>query len=155
MSKVEEKLQELGLTLPEPPAKGGAYAPAKKFGKGLYYVSGCGPSTDGTPITGKLGEDVTVEQGYEYAKGSMLNVLAVLKREIGDLDKVKNAVKVTCFVASTADFYSQPQVANGGTELLMQIFGEEIGTPSRSAIGMSALPGNMPVETEALFAVEE
>ncbi len=155
MSKVEEKLQELGLTLPEPPAKGGAYAPAKKFGKGLYYVSGCGPSTDGTPITGKLGEDVTVEQGYEYAKGSMLNVLAVLKREIGDLDKVKNAVKVTCFVASTADFYSQPQVANGGTELLMQIFGEEIGPPSRSAIGMSALPGNMPVETEALFEVEE
>lgn len=155
MSKVEEKLQGLGLTLPEPPAKGGAYAPAKKFGKGLYYVSGCGPSTDGTPITGKLGEDVTVEQGYEYAKGSMLNVLAVLKREIGDLDKVKNAVKVTCFVASTADFYSQPQVANGGTELLMQIFGEEIGTPSRSAIGMSALPGNMPVETEALFEVEE
>ena len=154
MSKVEEKLRELGLALPEPPAKGGAYAPVKKFGKGLYYVSGCGPSTDGTPITGKLGEDVTVEQGYGYAQGSMLNVLAVLKREIGDLDKVKNAVKVTCFVASTPDFYGQPQVANGGTELLMKIFGEEIGTPSRSAIGMSVLPGNMPVETEALFEVE-
>ena len=154
MSKVEEKLQELGLTLPEPPAKGGAYAPVKQFGKGLYYVSGCGPSTDGSAITGKLGEDVTVEQGYAYAQGCMLNVLAVLKREIGDLDKVKNAVKVTCFVASTPDCYAQPQVANGGTELLMKVFGEEIGTPSRSAIGMSVLPGNMPVETEALFEVE-
>ena len=94
------------------------------------------------------------EQGYAYAQGCMLNVLAVLKREIGDLDKVKNAVKVTCFVASTPDFYAQPQVANGGTELLMKVFGEEIGTPSRSAIGMSVLPGNMPVETEALFEVE-
>lgn len=154
MSQVEKKLQELGLTLPPPPAKGGLYVSAKRFGGNLVYISGCGPSTDGTPIVGKLGAEVTAEQGYEYAKGSMLNVLAALKAEIGDLDKVKSAVKVTCFVASAPDFYSQPQVANGGTQLLMDVFGPAVGTPTRSAIGMSVLPGNMPVETEAIFEVE-
>ena len=154
MSKIEERLQELGLSLPTPPGKAGSYAPAKKFGGNLYFISGCGPSI-GEPITGCLGVNVTTKQGYEYAKNSMLNVLAVLKREIGDLDKVKNVVKVTCFVASAPDFYAQPQVANGGTELLIQLFGEEVGTPSRSAVGVSALPLNMPVETEALFEVEE
>ena len=153
MSQIEERLQELGLSLPTPPAKAGSYAPAKKFAQGLYFISGCGPST-GEPITGCLGKDVTAEQGYEYAKTSMLNVLAVLKREIGDLDKVKNVVKVTCFVASTPDFYAQPQVANGGTQLLIDLWGQEEGAPSRSAIGMSVLPGNMPVETEAIFELK-
>ncbi|NBK77473.1 RidA family protein [bacterium D16-76] len=154
MSKIEEKLKGMGLTLPEPPAKGGMYAPAKRFGCNLVYISGCGPSTDGTPITGKLGAEVNTEQGYAYAQGCMLNVLAVLKREIGDLDKVKSAVKVTTFVASAPDFYQQPQVANGGTQLLVDLFGQEAGAPSRSAVGMSVLPNNMPVETEALFEVE-
>lgn len=154
MSRIEEKLKEMGLTLPIPPAKGGVYAPAKRFGGNLVYISGCGPSTDGTPITGKLGETVTEEQGCAYARGSMLNVLAVLKREIGDLDRVKSAVKVTCFVASSPDFYNQPQVANGGTQLLIDLFGQEAGAPTRSAIGLSVLPGNMPVETEAIFEVE-
>lgn len=154
MSKVEEKLQALGLTLPEPPAKGGLYSPAKRFGEKLVYISGCGPSLDGTPITGKLGAEVTQEQGYEYARNSMLNVLAVLKREVGDLDLVKSAVKVTCFVASAPDFYNQPQVANGGTQLLMDLFGQEAGAPSRSAIGQNVLPGNMPVETEGIFELK-
>ena len=154
MSKIEEKLKEMGLALPEPPAKGGMYAPAKRFGCNLVYISGCGPSTDGTPISGKLGAEVNTEQGYTYAQGCMLNVLAVLKREIGDLDKVKSAVKVTTFVASAPDFYQQPQVANGGTQLLVDLFGQEAGAPSRSAVGMSVLPNNMPVETEALFEVE-
>ena len=154
MSKIEEKLTALGLTLPQPPAKGGLYAPAKRFGGKLVYISGCGPSLDGSPVTGKLGAEVTENEGYIYARNTMLNVLAVLKREVGDLDKVKSAVKVTCFVASTPDFYNQPQVANGATQLLMDLFGEEAGAPSRSAIGMCVLPGNMPVETEALFELE-
>ena len=81
----------------------------------------------------------------------MLNVLAVLKREIGDLGRVKNLVKITTFVASTPDFYDQPQVANGGSELLAKLFDE---VPSRSAVGMAVLPGNIPVETEALFEIE-
>lgn len=151
MSKVEEKLKEMGLALPQPPAKGGLYSPAKRFGEKLVYISGCGPVIDGTPVVGKLGAEVTEEKGYEYARNSMLNVLAVLKREIGDLDLVKSAVKVTCFVASAPDFYNQPQVANGGTRLLMDLFGEEAGAPSRSAIGQCVLPGNIPVEIEAIF----
>ena len=146
MSKIEERLEALGLSLPTPPAKAGSYAPAKKFAGNLYFISGCGPSI-GSPITGCLGKDVTAEEGYEYAKNCMLNVLAVLKREIGDLDKVKNVVKVTCFVASTPDFYAQPQVANGGTELLIQLFGEEVGMPSRSGWVSVPCPLNMPVET--------
>lgn len=154
MSKIEEKLAQLGIQLPEPPAKGGVYAPAKIFGGNLVYISGCGPVIDGTPIVGKCGAEVSVEAGYEYAKNCMLNVLAVLKREIGDLDRVKSAVKVTCFVASTPDFYSQPQVANGGTQLLIDLFGQEIGAPTRSAVGMSVLPGDIPVEIEALFEIE-
>jgi hypothetical protein len=80
-------------------------------------------------------------------------VLAVLEKYIGDLNKVKNCVKILTYVAGTEDFYDQPQVANGGSQLLIDIFGEEIGAPSRSAIGMIALPGNNPVETEALFEV--
>ena len=152
MSRIEEKLRDMGRTLPEPPAKGGMYAPAKRFGGSLVYISGCGPSTDGSAITGKLGEDVTTEQGYAYARGCMLNVLAVLKREIGDLDKVKSAVKVTCFVASAPDFYEQPQVANGATKLLQEVFGDEVGLPTRSAIGVNVLPGNIAVEIEALVS---
>lgn len=148
---VEEKLAEMGLSLPTPPPKGGVYSPAKPFcGGKLIYVSGCGPVID-EPVTGKLGAEVTLEKGQEYARNAMLNVLAVLKREIGDLGRVKNLVKITTFVASTPDFYDQPQVANGGSELLSKLFGE---VPSRSAVGMAVLPGNIPVETEALFEIE-
>ncbi len=150
---VYEKLKALNLTLPPPPPKGGAYTPAKRFAGNLVYVSGCGPKLD-TPITGKLGRDFTVEEGYIYARNCMLNVLAVLEAAIGDLRRVKCAAKVLTLVASADDFYQQPAVANGGTELLRDLFGEEIGLPARSAIGVNTLPGNIPVETEALFEVE-
>lgn len=152
--KIEQKLNELGIVLPEPPAKGGLYAPAKIFAGNLVYVSGCGPSFPGENITGKCGENVTAEQGYVYAKKCMMNVLALLKRELGSLDRVKCVAKITCFVASATDFYAQPDVANGATQLLKDIFGEENGLPSRSAIGMAVLPNNMPVEVEALFEIE-
>ena len=151
---IEAKLNAMGLTLPQPPAKGGVYAPAKVFCGKLVYISGCGPVLDGTPITGKLGAEVSVEQGQLYARNCMLNVLAVLKREIGDLSRVKSVVKITTFVASTDDFYQQPQVANGGSQLLIDLFGEQAGAPTRSAVGMNVLPGNIPVETEALFEIE-
>ncbi len=154
MSKIEDKLKELGLTLPPPPGKAGLYVSAKRFNGNLVYISGCGPSVDGVPIKGKLGIDYTAEQGYGLAKNSMLNVLAALKGVIGDLDKVKSAVKVTCFVASAPDFTGQATVANGGTQLLMDLFGEEVGAPTRSAVGMAVLPLDFPVETEALFEVE-
>lgn len=149
---IYEKLKELNITLPTPPAKGGVYSPSKRFGCNLVYISGCGPVLD-EAITGKLGKDFTAEQGYEYARNCMLNVLAVLQDNIGDLNKVKSAVKVLTLVASADDFYAQPAVANGGTQLLIDIFGQEVGAPTRSAIGVNVLPGNIPVETEAIFEI--
>ena len=149
---VYERMKELGLTLPKAPAKGGLYSPIKQFGSGLVYVSGCGPNIT-EPIKGKLGKDYSIEQGQLFAKNCMLNVLAVLENNIGDLRKIKNCVKILTLVASADDFYDQPAVANGGTQLLIDIFGPEVGTPSRSAIGVNALPNNMPVETEGLFEI--
>lgn len=151
---VYEKMKALGITLPPPPPKGGVYAPAKRFLETLVYVSGCGPSL-GAPVAGRLGREFSVEEGQAHARACMLNVLATLQAEIGDLRKVKSAVKILTLVASADDFTQQPAVANGGSQLLADLFGEEAGTPSRSAIGVNVLPGNIPVETEALFELHE
>ncbi|NLB43109.1 MAG: RidA family protein [Clostridiales bacterium] len=150
---VDVRMKEIGIELPKAPATGGVYAQAKEFGQGLIYISGCVPTIDGKSPLGKLGAEISLEQGQECAKNAMLNVLAVLEKKIGDLNKVKNAVKILVFVAGTDEFYQHPQVANGGSQLLVDIFGEDIGAPSRSAIGVNALPGNVPVEIEALFEV--
>lgn len=152
---VYDKLKELGLELPKAPSKGGVYSPCKRFGAGLAYISGCGPVINGEQVTGKLGCEFSIEEGQKYAQQSMLNVLSVLETEIGDLNKVKDVVKILVFVASTDDFYFQPQVANGASNLLVELFGEGAGTPTRSAIGLNVLPGNIPVEIEAIFQVEE
>ena len=149
---IYERLKELGITLPKAPAKGGVYAPAKQFCHGLVYVSGCGPNI-AEQIKGKLGREFTVAQGQQFARNCMLNVLAVLEANIGDLRKIINCVKILTFVASADDFFEQPAVANGGSQLLIDLFGPDIGTPSRSAIGVNALPFNMPVETEGLFEI--
>ena len=150
---VYEKMKELGITLPKVPAKGGVYTPAKHFGANLVYISGCGPVLEET-IEGKLGAEFTLEQGQQFARNCMLNVLAVLEAGIGDLRKVKNVAKILTMVACKDDFYFQPAVANGGSQLLADLFGEEMGVPARSAIGVNVLPGNIPVETEALFEIE-
>jgi len=147
---VYERMKELGVTLPKAPAKGGVYAPIKQFGQGLVYVSGCGPNI-AEQYKGKLGREFTIEQGQKFARNCMLNVLAVLEANIGDLRKIKNCVKILALVSSADDFFDQPAVANGGSQLLIDLFGPEIGTPSRSAIGVNALPSNMPVEIEGLF----
>lgn len=149
---VYERMKELGIELPKAPEKGGIYAPAKEFGENLVYVSGCGPLM-GTPVSGKVGQDITKEEAKGYARNCMMNVLAVLERQIGDLNRVKRAVKILVFVASDDTFDQQPYVANGGSELLAAVFGDEAGTPSRSAIGVNVLPGNIPVEIEALFEI--
>ena len=154
MKNVYEIMKEKNIVLPEPPPKGGVYAPCKIIGN-MAYISGCGCVIDGCQAAGKLGRDYTVEQGQVFARNCMLNILAVLQREIGDLNRVKNCVKITAFVAGTPDFYQQPQVANGGSGLLVALYGEEKGAPSRSAVGMNALPGNIPVEIEGLFEIEE
>ena len=150
---VYERMKGLGISLPKAPTKGGVYAQMKQFGSGLVYVSGCGPSM-AEPIKGKVGKDFDIAQGQGFARNCMLNVLAVLEANIGDLRKIKNCVKILTMVASTDDFFDQPAVANGGSQLLIDLFGPEIGMPSRSAIGVNALPFNIPVETEGLFEIE-
>ncbi len=150
---VYAKLKDLGLKLPQPPPRGGVYQPAKAFASNLVYISGCGPAIAGQASLGKLGLDLTIEQGQAMAKNCMLNVLAVLEAFLGDLNRVRQAVKITVFVAGSAEFYEQPKVANSASALLADLFGEQEGTPSRSAIGVNALPGNIPVEIEALFEI--
>lgn len=150
MENVYETLKKLNLTLPEPPAKGGLYTPVQEFGDHYLYCSGCGPQINGTSIDGKLGLDLTVEQGQEAAKRCMLNLLSNLNAKMGDLNKIKRFVKVLAFVNSSDDFKQQPQVVNGASRLLLDLFGEERGLPARTAIGVNATPGNIAVEIEVL-----
>ena len=154
MSIIETKLKELGITLPTPPAKGGLYTPVMEFGDHLLYWSGCGPQVNGTSIDGKLGKDLSVEQGQEAAYRCMLNLLANLNAKLGNLDRIKRFVKVLAFVNSTDDFVQQPQVVNGGSQLLLDLFGEERGLPARTAMGVNATPGNIAVEIEVLVEYE-
>ena len=154
VNDVYQKLKEMGLSLPNVPPKGGVYSSAKQFGDHLVYISGCGPVID-APITGKVGREISKEAAKGAACNSMLNVLAVLENFIGSLNRVKQVVKILVFVASDDDFFEQPYVANGGSQLLVDLFGEEAGAPTRSAIGVNVLPGNIPVEIEAIFEIEE
>ena len=151
MVNLEEALKKHGLTMPNPPGRGGIYMPVKEFGQNFCYLSGCTPSFNGeNRWAGKLGKELSVEQGQEAARFCVLNLLANLKAKYGSLDKIKKIVKMTAFVAGAEGFYDHPKVANGGSELLVEIFGEEAGCCARSAIGVYALPGNAPVEIEIL-----
>ena len=152
--KIKKRLQELGYTLPEAPAKGGVYTPVKEFCNNMAYVSGCVPLINGQNITGKLGADCSLEDGRKAAERCTLNLLAVLKAHLGNLDRIKSCVKMTVFVASASDFYQHPQVANAATELLVNVMGEEKGCPSRSAFGVSALPLDSAVEIELMVELE-
>ena len=155
MSDIYGKLKAMGVVLPEPPQKAGAYTQCVQFGKNLVYISGCGPDLNGNEILkGKLG-DMSIEQGQEAARCCALNALAILHRDLGDLSRIKRFVKSLTFVASTNDFFEQPKVANGASSLLIEVFGAEIGCPARSAIGVNVLPGNIPVEIEYLVEVFE
>lgn len=154
--KRELILQDRGLKLPAPPPRGGVYTPVRAFGENLLYASGFGPAMEGAvPVLGKLGREVTVEQGREAARCCTLNMLAAVKAVAGDLDRVERIVKLLVFVASDDDFYWQPQVANGASQLLVDVFGEEAGLAARSAVGMNVLPGNIPVEIEAVIELRK
>ncbi len=148
---VYAKLKDLGLELPKAPAKGGVYSPCVKFGNNLVYVSGCGPVIGDHGYNGKCGSAYDVAEGQVAARDCMLNVLAVLNDYVGDLNKIR-PVKITAFVASEDDFYMQPAVANGGSNLLAELYGAD-NVPSRSAVGMNVLPGNIPCEIEGLFEI--
>jgi enamine deaminase RidA (YjgF/YER057c/UK114 family) len=154
MSNPETRIQELHLTLPEAPRPIAKYKTAVLVGN-ILYVSGHGPAkiTDKTPITGKVGGELTTAQGKESARAVGLNILATVKATLGSLNKVKRLIKTLGMVNSTADYKEHPQVINGFSELMAEVFGEDAGVGARSAVGMGSLPGNIPVEIECIFEV--
>ncbi|MBQ6374040.1 MAG: RidA family protein [Clostridia bacterium] len=155
MADIYAKLKEMNITLPAPPPKGGVYTPVMEFGDKLLYCSGCGNDIgDGKQLLGKVGRDLTLEQGQQAAYCCMLNLLANLEAKLGDLNRIKRCVKVLGFVNCTDDFTQQPQVINGGSNLLLALLGEEKGLPARTAMGTNACPGNIPVEIEMLVEYE-
>ncbi|MBL8798179.1 MAG: RidA family protein [Planctomycetia bacterium] len=152
-SKPEARIQELHLTLPPAPKPVAKYKTAVLVGN-MLYVSGHGPAAiDGVKTAGKVGSDLTVEQGKAAARAVGLNVLSTVKATLGSLDKVKRLVKTLGMVNGTPDFKEQPQVINGFSELMADVFGEDAGVGTRSAVGMGSLPSNIPVEVECQFEV--
>ncbi|MCL2578620.1 MAG: RidA family protein [Oscillospiraceae bacterium] len=150
---VYDKLKELQIELPPHPPLGGIYKPVKQVGS-LLFVSGQGPTKDGKPvIAGKVGGERTIEEGQEAARLCVLNCLSVLHHFLGDLNKVKSVVKLLGFVESAPGFNRQPEVINGGSQLLCDIFGEDRGKGARSALGTNELPGDITVEIEFIFEV--
>lgn len=146
----EARLAELGITLPTPAMAAGLYAPVVQSG-GLLFVSGQIPTIEGRIArTGKCGADVTVEEGAELARLCALNGLAAVRAYLGTLDAVTKAVRVGGFVASAAGFTQQPQVVNGASQLLLDVFGEA-GRHARAAVGVAELPAGVPVEVEFVF----
>lgn len=153
MRKIETILEELSIVLPQPPKPAAVYVPAKTVGN-LVYTSGQDCRVDGKLLyEGKVGSDLTIEQGQEAARQTMINCLAVLQAEIGDLNKVKQVVKILGFVNSAPGFFEQPYVMNGASELLEAVFGEK-GKHARSAISSNELPFNTPVEIEMIVEIE-
>jgi len=150
----EQRLKELGIELPPPNKPGATLVPAVRVGN-VLYVSGHTPrSTDGSRIAGKVGADLSVEEGKAAARNVALQVLSTVRNSLGSLDRVVRVVKVLGMVNATPDLTETPQVINGFSELLIEIFGEESGKGARSAVGLAALPGNVPVEVEAIFEVK-
>ena len=149
----EERIAELGLTLPEATAPLAAYVPVVRTGN-LLYVSGQLPWVDGKmAATGKVGGEVDPEQAKELARTCALNAIAAVRTELGDLSKVRRVVKVVGFVASVPEFTGQPGVVNGASELFGEVFGDA-GRHARAAVGVAALPLGVPVEVEAIVEVE-
>lgn len=150
----EAKAAELGLDLSAPGAPMANYVPAVRSGD-LVFLSGHGPARpDGGFVTGKVGDGLSVEQGYDAARLTTINLLASLRAEIGSLDKVSRIVKLLCMVNCPPDFGQQPQVANGASDLLVELFGEA-GRHARSAVGMASLPAGIAVEIEMIVQVTD
>jgi enamine deaminase RidA (YjgF/YER057c/UK114 family) len=150
----EERLLQLGITLPAAPNPAANYVNAVRTGN-LLFLAGKGPTgPDGKYITGKVGIDLTVEQGYEAAKRVAINQIAVLKHELGDLSKVKRIVKVLGMVNSTPDFTDHSKVMNGYSDMMVAVFGEK-GKHARSSVGMYSLPFGIAVEVEMIVEIED
>ena len=150
----EARLKEKGIMLNTPASPIANYVNAVRVGN-LLYLAGKGPQkSDNTYITGKLGKDLSIEQGYEAARLTAISHLAVIKAELGSLNKVKRIVKVLGMVNCTDTFTDQPKVVNGYSDLMVEIFGEK-GKHARSAVGMASLPMNMAVEVEVIVEIVE
>ncbi|MEK4426319.1 RidA family protein [Solibacillus sp. FSL K6-1523] len=145
----EDRLQELGIELGQPRSAVGNYVSCVRTGN-LLFTSGQGVDQ----FHGKLGLDLSVEEGYEACRHSMINLITVLKNELGDLSKVKRVVKIFGMVNSAPDFTQQPKIMNGASDLLVDVFGEK-GKHARSAVGMAQLPNNTAVEIEMIVEIEE
>jgi enamine deaminase RidA (YjgF/YER057c/UK114 family) len=147
-----EKIAALGLTLPQVPTPIAAYVNCVRSGN-LLFLSGGLPIDGDKKVIGKVPTDVSIEEAYEGARIAILNRLAVIQDEIGSLDRVKQIVTINGFVSSAPDFYGHPQVINGASELLVEIFGEK-GKHSRTALGVTALPLNVAVEINMIVEIE-
>ena len=152
MSQVEDRLKEMGIELPAPRAPAGNYVSAVRTGN-LVFLAGVGPrKPDGELVIGKVGRDLTVEQGYEAARWCAVSLLTNLRAEIGDLDNVVRMVKLLGMVNSDPDFTQPPAVMNGCSDLLVEVLGER-GRHARCAVGMATLPNGMAVEVESVVEV--
>ena len=151
--KIEKRLEELGIELAPAQKAVGSYSTAVLSGNMLYLSGTGGVDTGQKPVFGKLGREVTIEQGYSSARGAVLNFLSTMKAELGDLDRVEQIVKLIGFINCSSDFHRQPEVINGASDLLIEVFGKERGLHARSAIGAYSLPFNIPVEIELIVKV--
>jgi enamine deaminase RidA (YjgF/YER057c/UK114 family) len=150
----EARIAELKLEFPPPPKPGGIYHPVVIVGN-LAYVSGHGPMrADGSMITGKVGATMSEAEAYQTARQVGLTMLATLRRELGTLDRIERLIKTLGMVNATPEFATHPQVINGFSNLMVEIWGETNGKGARSAVGMGSLPGNIAVEVEAIFELK-
>ena len=150
---IDQRLAELGITLPEPAAPVAAYVPTVQFG-GLLHISGqVSFAEDGSLIKGRLGDDVDLDGGQRAARRCGVMLLAQIKAALGSLDRVERIVKLGVFVSSAPSFIDQPKVANGASELMQEVFGDA-GRHARSAVGVAVLPLGVPVEVDAIVAVK-
>jgi enamine deaminase RidA (YjgF/YER057c/UK114 family) len=150
---IDQRLADLGITLPEPAAPVAAYVPAVETGELLHLSGQISFAEDGSLIKGRLGEDVDLEGGVAAARRCGIMVLAQIKAALGSLDRVERIVKLGVFVSSAPSFTDQPKVANGASELMQEVFGEA-GRHARSAVGVAVLPLGVPVEVDAIVAVK-
>ena len=154
MSEIDKKIADLGLVLPPAPKPVGLYKPMLMVGA-LAYLSGHGPlKPDGTLILGRVGADLSIEQGQEAAKQTGLAMLATLKASRGSLDRIVRVVKILGLVRCTDDFGQSPVVINGCSQLFVDLWGSDLGIGVRSALGTNSLPGGMAVEVEAIFEIK-
>ena len=150
--KIEDRIRELGITLPKASSPQGSYANCVQTGN-LIYVSGKGPAAGlEVPPRGKLGKDFTVEEGYEFARLAGLDILAALRRDLGSLDRLARVVKIQGFINATEDFEHHPKVLDGCSDLFASIFGER-GVHARSVFGAMSLRANLPIVIDSIFEV--